>query len=129
MRFQNLDKPQSCGASACHPFYFPRSASKALGPIFLLPSEQPLAHISRVKPQGLTDMVKGENPIAAVCADPLFCVVEKHLSSAAFCGQILLKTINRVFQDRQHEPFLRLQESPSTHIVEILRRQQRIGLE
>ena len=54
----------------------------------------------------LTDISKGEYPLAAFIEYPFFRFVEKLLCFAALSQDIVLKAINGIFQDRQDERFL-----------------------
>ena len=56
----------------------------------------------------LTDISKGEYPIASFIQDPFFGLVKKLFCFAALSQDIVLKAINGIFQNRQDEPFLGL---------------------
>ena len=76
----------------------------------LLPPEQAPAQVCGTEPQRLANMVKAKDPIAVRGKDPFLGLVEDPFPFAVARKPIVLIVANGIFQDRQHQPFLRFEE-------------------
>src|SRR3989338_3940762 len=78
----------------------------ALYDLLLFPTHQTLTDVRRVQPQSLTNVIEGKKPIAVLIHNPLLRLTKHHLPLTVTSKDVLLKTGNRILQNRQHEPLL-----------------------
>src|SRR5438309_9071995 len=96
------------------------------GPV--LPRDHSPTNIAGMQSQGFTDAVESEYSLAGFLHNPTFRLAKQSLAFAILGEDVLLKTRDGVFQNRQHELFFRLQMQLAPERIEILIRQKRVRL-
>jgi hypothetical protein len=84
------------------------SYSPAHASVFLVqraPPRQAHSQVARVKIQRLTNLFEGKRPARVSTFDPLSGFGKQHSGLAALTAVILLKTLNRIGQNRKHQSF------------------------
>jgi hypothetical protein len=94
----------------------------------LAPSEQALANVLRIEAHNLADVGEGKRLVAIGPKNPFFGLAKQPQSPSTPGRKMFLKARQRVFQHRQHEPFLRLGLDFSAKVIEILDGKKAIGL-
>src|SRR5690349_2843853 len=93
------------------------------------PPPEPGADVARLEPERFADALERERPLTGLGGEPLLGLVEESLPAPTRRRHVLLERADRVLEDREHEPLLRLQRGVDLDAVEELGRKDRLRLE
>src|SRR5262249_21272858 len=93
-----------------------------------LPHAQAPAQVVRVEVEHVADVLEPVEPAPIDVVEPLFRLEEGLLPTGFVGARLLAVDVHGVLEDRDHQPALPVVLSPPPDPVEILRREERVGL-